>query len=136
MVTPADATFDKVLRVLLQHENEMQLKANVINMYSLVSPDASLRSAAAEWSEKIMHAEINRKVNTELFRLVDAVYQRQKYDSSLDAKSRKALVEEQRDYLRKGMGLRLVDADGPRRTLLNNARRIESIGSQLLKNLD
>ncbi|KAH8906666.1 thimet oligopeptidase [Coniochaeta sp. PMI_546] len=131
MVTPADATFDKVLRVLLEHENEMQLKANVIKMYSLVSPNASLRSAAAEWSEKIMHAEIDRKANTELFRLVDA-----KYDSSLDAENRKALVEEQQDYLRKGMGLRLVNAHGPRRTLLNKARRIEIIGSQFLKNLD
>ena len=131
--TLTNATFDNVLKVLLQQENEMQLTANLITMYSLVSPDASLRVAASKSSGKIMHAEIDRKANRELFRLVDAVYRRQNGDGSLDSESRKALIEERRNYIRKGMALPLVDSDG---SLAVNARRLESIVTQYMKNLD
>jgi len=60
-VTPANATFNNVLRQLLQHENEMQLTSNLITMTSLVAPDTALRNAAAEASDKILHYLIDCK---------------------------------------------------------------------------
>lgn len=146
-VTPANATFDNVLRQLLQHENEMQLTSNLVTMIALVAPDAALRNAAAEASDKISHCMIDCKAsNTDLFRLLDAVYQRQKDDHTLDSESRKALVEERRSYVRKGMGLAGEDAGAGAgavggagsgcTTIGDIARRLQSIQSEFIKNLD
>lgn len=146
-VTPENATFDNVVRQLLQHENEMQLSSNLITMIALVAPDTALRNAAAEASDKILHCMIDCKAgNIDLFRLLDAVYQRQKDDHTLDSESRKALVEERRSYLRKGLGLagapRAEDTGGnggassSSTTFGDIARRLQSIQSEFLKNLD
>lgn len=147
-VTAANATFDNVLRPLLQHENAMQLTSNLITMISLVAPDAALRNAAAEASDKVSHCMIDCKAgNTDLFRLLDAVHQRQKDEYMLDSESRKALVEERRSYVRKGMGLvdrpLAGDAGGSRSAapdcttaVRDIARRLQSIQSEFMKNLD
>ncbi|KFX96316.1 hypothetical protein V490_03394 [Pseudogymnoascus sp. VKM F-3557] len=146
-VTPANATFNNVLRQLLRHENEMQLTSNLITMTSLVSPNTALRNAAAEASNKISHCVIDCKTsNMDLFRLIDAVYQRQKDDETLDSESRKALVEERRSYVRKGIGL--PDAPQTQNSSENSGsdsgsmmlgyieRRLQSIQSEFIKNLD
>jgi metallopeptidase MepB len=145
-VTPAKATFDNVVLQLLQHENEMQL-TYVITMLSLVAPDTALRNAAAEASDRISHCVMDcKESNVELFRLIDAVNQRQKDDETLDAESRKALVEERRSYIRKGLGLSdaplAEDANGSstassdRDAFKHNTRRLQTIQSEFLKNLD
>lgn len=46
-VTPENATFNNVVRQLLQHENEMQLTSNLITMIAIVSPDKTLRNSAS-----------------------------------------------------------------------------------------
>lgn len=146
-VTPANATFNNVLRQLLQHENEMQLTSNLITIISLVAPDTALRNAAAEASDKISHCVIDCKTsNMDLFRLIDAVYQRQKDDQTLDPESRKALVEERRSYVRKGIGLpdaprtqnssENIGSDSSSMTLRYIERRLQSIRSEFIKNLD
>lgn len=146
-VTPANATFDNVVRQLLQHENEMQLTSNLLTMIALVAPDTALRNAATEASDKVSHCMIDCKASRmDLFRLLDTVYQRQKDDHTLDSESRKALLEERRNYVRNGLGL----ADAP---LVEDAsssggvssgstkfgyiaRRLQNIQSEFVKNLD
>ena len=151
--TPAKATFENVVLQILRHENEMQLTSNLITMLSLVAPDTALRNTAAEASDKISHCVMDcKESNVKLFRLIDAVYQRQKDDQTLDSESRKALVEERRSYIRKGLGLLdaplpddvplAEDANGsgkpssPRATFRYNTRRLQTIQSEFLKNLD
>ncbi|KAK7752860.1 metalloendopeptidase [Diatrype stigma] len=135
-VKPETATFNNVIAVLLQHENETQLTYNLISAYSLVSPDASLRAAAAEAADQISHCLIGCKEDTTLFCLVDAVYQKQKDDPTLDVESHKALVEARRSYVRKGMSLPLADASGARRAVTDIARRLKTINSEFTRNLD
>ncbi|OBT89533.1 hypothetical protein VE02_01108 [Pseudogymnoascus sp. 03VT05] len=153
-ITPANATFNNVVLQLLQHENEMQLTSNLITILSLVAPDTALRNAAAEASDKISHWVMDcKESNVDLFRLIDAVYQRQKDDETFDSESRKALVEERRGYIRKGLGLTdspLVgdvpteeEANGSiskdssdRATFKYNTHKLQTIESEFLKNLD
>lgn len=135
-VRPENATFNNVLAVLLQHENEMQLTSNLISVYALVATDASLRAAATEAGNRISHCLIGCKEDTSLFRLVDAVYQQQENDDIIDVESRKALVEERRSYVRKGMTLSLADANEARRAVADIARRLKSINSEFMRNLD
>jgi metallopeptidase MepB len=146
-VTSANATFDNVVLQLLQHENEMQLTSSPISILSLVAPDTELRNAAGEASDKISHCIMDcKESNMDLFRLIDAVYQRQKDDHTRDAESRKALVEERRSYIRKGLGLLgnpiEEDANGSSKassslaTFRYNTRRLQTIQSEFLKNLD
>ncbi|KFY12550.1 hypothetical protein V491_06741 [Pseudogymnoascus sp. VKM F-3775] len=146
-VTPANATFDNVVRQLLQHENEMQLTSNLITMIALISPDTALRNAAAKASDNISHCIIDHKAGRmDLFRLLDAVYQRQKNDHTLDSESRKALVEERRSFVRKGLALEdgsLVEdvsssggVSSSSKTFGYIARRLQSIRTEFVKNLD
>lgn len=145
-VTPAKATFDNAVRELLQHENEMQLISNLIAMIALIAPDTALRNAASEASDKISQYTIDcRASNMDLFRLLDAVYQRQKDDHTLDSESRKALVEERQSHTRRGMSLADVppagDATGSglagsSMTFGDIARRLQSIQSEFVENLD
>ncbi|OTA60725.1 peptidase family M3 [Hypoxylon sp. EC38] len=132
-VTPENATFDNVLGVLLRHENEIQLTSNVLSVYALVATDAALRNAAAEAIDKISHCLIDRKANKDLFRLIDAAYQRQNEDDKLDTESRKAIAEERRSYIRNGMGL---DDDIARYSVADIARRLKTIETEFMKNLD
>lgn len=67
---------------------------------------------------------------------MDAVYQRQRNDSTLDTESRKVLAEERRSYVRNGVGLLLEDPNGAGRTVAYIARRLKSIESEFMKNLD
>ncbi|OBT56403.1 hypothetical protein VE04_03361 [Pseudogymnoascus sp. 24MN13] len=146
-ITPEKATFDNVVLQLLQHENEMQLTSNPITILSLVAPDTALRNAAAEASGKISHCVMDcKESNVELFRLIDAVYQRQKDDQTLDSESRKAVAEERRSYIRKGLGLSNApieeDSNGSGKassslaTFRHNTRRLQTIQSEFFRNLD
>ncbi|KAB5540212.1 hypothetical protein GE09DRAFT_1205660 [Coniochaeta sp. 2T2.1] len=135
-VSPADATFDNVLVKLLQHENEMQLTSNLVTLYSLVGTDGSQRSAA-ETSQKISHTQMDCKENADLFRLVNAVYERQKDDPTLDVESRKALTEERRSYVRKGMDLAASNDDNEAcHKVRDIARQLCRISSEFMRNLD
>ncbi|KFY34902.1 hypothetical protein V494_06375 [Pseudogymnoascus sp. VKM F-4513 (FW-928)] len=143
VISPENATFDNVVLPLLQHENEMQLTSNLITIIGLVAPNTALRNAASEASDKISHSIIDYKARRrDLFRLVDAVYQRQKDDITLDPESQKALAEERQSYIRKGLGL--ADDPGVEDTSGNGgstkfgyiARRLQSIQSEFIKNLD
>lgn len=145
-VTPAKATFDNVVRELLQHENEMQFTSNFIAMIALVAPDTALRNAASEASDKISQYTIDCKAsNMDLFRLLDTVYQRQKDDHTLDSESRKALAEERQSYTRRGMSVADIPLagdttgsglDGSSTTFGGIARRLQSIQSEFVENLD
>lgn len=136
-VSPGDATFDNVLVKLLQHENGLQLTSNLVTLYSLAGTDGPLRSAAAETAQKISHAQMDCKENADLFRLVNSVYERQKDDPNLDVDSRKALIEERRSYVRKGMDLAASDDGGEAcHEVRDIARQLGRISSEFMRNLD
>ncbi|KAL2138117.1 hypothetical protein VTI28DRAFT_7463 [Corynascus sepedonium] len=136
-VSPADATFDNVIVKLLQHENEMQLTSNLVTLYSLIGNDGPLRSTAGDTLRKISYAQRDCKANPALFRLVDAVYERQKDDPTLDAESRKALIEERRSYFRQGMGLAASNDDGDAcQKVRDIARQLVYISSEFMRNLN
>lgn len=135
-ILPTNATFENVLAVILHHENEFQLTSNLIGLYSLVAADPELRKAAAQASEKFSHSLIDCKTDANLFHLVDMVYQRHSIDNTLDVESHKALVEERRSYMRRGIGLFSADAIGTGRAVGDIARTLKSIQSEFVKNLD
>lgn len=134
--TQADATFENVLGVVLQLENEVQMVSNLISIYSLTATDSAVRSAAVEASTRISQRLIECKANKDLFRLIDTVYRQQTDHRSVDSESFKALIEERRDCVRKGMSLQLSDAVDDELTVSDIAKRLKVIEAEFVKNLD
>ncbi|KAB5523997.1 hypothetical protein GE09DRAFT_1043450 [Coniochaeta sp. 2T2.1] len=79
------------------------------------------------------------KLSDKMFQLVDAVYQQQRTDARLDQESRKALIEERRNYLRSGIG-RLstpgTESDEGTHSVTRLTQRLKSIEAEFLRNLD
>ncbi|KAI0395857.1 hypothetical protein F5Y17DRAFT_168526 [Xylariaceae sp. FL0594] len=143
-VTPETASFQNVMRVLLELENESQLTSNVIAMYALVAPDANIRNAAANVTDEIAQFWIENKADTDILRLVEAVYQRHlqphevQESERLDPESRKALSEERRKRQRSVMvsGSDLSHEGEDESRLSRMQRRLKSVEAELMRNLD
>ncbi|KAI0517222.1 hypothetical protein F5B22DRAFT_135749 [Xylaria bambusicola] len=132
-VTPETASFQNVMRVLLELENEFQLTSNVIGIYARVAPDADLRSAAAKVIGKISQFLIENKADRAILRLVEAVFQKQSHDKTLDSESRKALAEERRSRQRSAISC----PDGKDESCLGRIqRRLKNVEAELVENLD
>ncbi|KAI1171157.1 hypothetical protein F4777DRAFT_566511 [Nemania sp. FL0916] len=126
-ITTEIATFENVLLPLLENENAHQAILNPISIYSVAGPNIELRRLAAEAEKKISLAVLEGKMNTQLFQLIDTVYQKRENDKRLDSESRKALIEERRTYYRRGL-------TSPSVTRI--VRRLKDIEAEFMKNLD
>jgi metallopeptidase MepB len=149
---PAAATFDSVLRPQTDDENESSLSARILAFYQYVSADSALRDASTQ-AEKIMDEfSIEISMREDVFRLVDAVYQRSGLASSLeqdkdrliddnlakkaglaDAESARLLEKERKNYIRNGLGL----PEGEKRERFKAIKkRLSEIQIEFQKNLN
>ncbi|KAK1760074.1 Saccharolysin 1 [Echria macrotheca] len=95
------ATFQNVV-LLFEHSTNRRWSAIEPNFYRTVSPDAERRQAGLE-AQKLAHAaNIECSMRDDIFRLVEAVYQR---EEGLDVESQRALQETRREGIRSGLGL-------------------------------
>lgn len=104
-VSTDNANFHNVELPFAQDDNKMSLESHIIGFYQAVSTDAKVRDASTE-AEKLMDDfSIEASMREDIFKLVDAVYKKQKDDSSLDAESRRLLEKDHKGFVRMGLGI-------------------------------
>lgn len=99
------AEFSNVLFPLVRGRSMMSLEMNVIGFLRSVSADPNIRAASASAEKKLSDYDIESSMREDVFALVEAVYNKQKDDITLDAESRFLLAKEYKAYLRMGLGL-------------------------------
>ncbi|KAK0631295.1 hypothetical protein B0T14DRAFT_489880 [Immersiella caudata] len=96
------AEFHNVL-LPIEHNTNARLSEIEPNFYSLVSPDIERRQAGVE-AQKIQHlAAVGCSMREDVFRLVDAAYQRG--GDTLDPESQRVLLRTRQQYIRDGVAL-------------------------------
>jgi metallopeptidase MepB len=149
---PSAATFDSVLRPQTEDENRSSLSARILGFYQYVSGDSALRDASTE-AEKIMDEfGIECSMREDVFRLVDAVYNRSGLSESAqkdkdrlidlalantagldNVESARLLEKERKSYIRNGLGL----PEGPKRDRFKEIKkRLSQIQIAFQKNLN
>lgn len=98
------ATFATVLLPLAHAENAMAVESHLLVFYKSVSADESLRDASRSAQNLIDDFAVETAMNEDLFRLVDAVFQR-KSDEILEPEYRHFLQKRHQEHARNGMGL-------------------------------
>ncbi|KXJ86833.1 hypothetical protein Micbo1qcDRAFT_152337 [Microdochium bolleyi] len=148
-VAPATATFDNVLGVLLQLENEFQKTSNVAVIRALTGgvtagetsdeagkeSAAALRKAAGQAANKLSRFLPDLKADKRVVALVGAVYQGHQQDDGarLDAESWKALRQEYRASFSLIGG---APIPGSQERVAEIEKRLSDIQGKFLGNLD
>jgi metallopeptidase MepB len=105
------AEFSNVLLPLAHGKNAMALDMNTIGFLRSVSPDSNIRDVVATAQKKMSDYEIESSMREDVFKLVEAVYYKQKDDPLLDAESRHLLEKDYRASIRMGLGLQTQERD-------------------------
>lgn len=101
-VTPETATFENVLKPIIEDENNTQLTSRLLCFYQAVSTDDKLRDASSKAEEILDEFNIETAMREDIFKLVDAVYKR---GDKLDPESQRLLEKERKSYIRYGLGI-------------------------------
>lgn len=104
--TPEKATFQTTLLPMARDDNTMSLESHILGFYQAVSTDAKLRDASTEVEKKMDDFAIEASMRQDVFQLVDAVFNKQKDDKSLDPESRRLLEKDHKSYIRMGLGIK------------------------------
>lgn len=83
----------------------MALGMNVIGFLGSVSADAKIRDASTSSQKRMSDYDTESSMREDVFRLVEAVYRKQKDDPALDEESRRLLEKEYKACIRMGLGL-------------------------------
>lgn len=127
------ATFDSVVKPMARSDDEMSLESHIVGFYQAVSTDAKLRDASTEAEKKMDEFAIEASMREDIFALVDAVYKKQKDDSSLDPESRRLLEKDHKGYVRMGLGI----PAGPKRDRFKEIKkRLSELSITFQKNLN
>lgn len=104
-VSVDDANFFNVLLPLQQGKDKMTLELYPIGFLRSVSTDPDIRNAAASAEKQFSDYKIDSSTREDVFKLVDAVYTKQKNDPALDAESRYLLEKEYNCSIHTGLAL-------------------------------
>lgn len=123
-VTPETATFANTVLPMTQDEDENALQARIIGFYQAVSTDAALRDASSKADEIMDEFGIEAAMREDVFRLVDAAWQKaKKGEEVLDGESLRLLEKERKGYLHYGLGIE----KGPKRDRYKEIRKRLSV---------
>ena len=131
---PEDATFEKVTLPMAQDENTMGLETHIIGFYQSVSTNQDLRNASTKAEEQMDEFSIESSMREDVFKVVDAAFQKaQKGESKLDPESLRLLEKDRMGYIRNGLGLEA----GPKRDRFKEIKkRLSTLGIVFQKNLN
>jgi metallopeptidase MepB len=132
-VSAEEATFNTVLLPSAHDENNMSLETHIIGFYQAVSTNPELRDASTEAEKKMDDFSIESAMREDVYRLVDAVYKKQKDDKTLDPESRRLLEKEIKGYTKMGLGI----PAGPQRDRFKEIKkRLSELSITFQKNLN
>lgn len=101
-VTPETASWDTVLKPMVEDENASALRTRVIGFYQAVSADSELRDASTKAEAIMDDFGIEASMREDIYKLVEAAYQRKE---QLDPESQRLLEKERKSYIRNGLGI-------------------------------
>lgn len=128
-----NADFQNVLLPFAHDDNEMSLETHVIGFYQAVSTDMKLRDASTEAEKQMDDFAIEASMREDIFQLVDAVFKKQKDDSSLEPESRRLLEKDHKGYIKMGLGI----PAGPKRDRFKEIKkRLSELSITFSKNLN
>lgn len=104
-VSVENAEFSNVLLPLQQGKDAMTLELYPIGFLRSVSTDQDIRSAATLAEKQFSDYRVESSMREDVFKLVDAIYNKQKNDPTLDAESRYLLEKEYKSSIRMGLAL-------------------------------
>lgn len=131
-VTPETATFDNVFKPYLSETDNSHGIGYRLSFYQSVSPDKALRDASTEAEAQLDEYSIDSKMREDVFKLVDAVYQKREAEK-LDAESVRIVEKEREQYIMNGL---LLPA-GPKRDRFKEIKkRLSQLQIEGNKNLN
>ncbi|OAA72291.1 metallopeptidase MepB [Cordyceps fumosorosea ARSEF 2679] len=131
-VTPATATFDTVMKPILESENEADKVKWVNGFYQLASPDPALRDASRQVEELIDAFDIECNTREDLFALIDAAHAT-RHSQGLDGESLHLLEREWQRNVQNGL---LLPAGPDRERFREALQEISSLCLAAQKVLD
>lgn len=131
-VTPETATYENVFGPFLDIQNSNAGIGWVLGFHASVSPDKSLRDAATASEAAQDEYNIDAKLREDVFKLVDAVYQ--KIDSqNLDEEAKRIVTKERQRYINNGL---LLPAGPERDHFTSLQKRMSQLAIEANKNLN
>lgn len=131
-VTPETATFSNTMEALARDEDQAKLSSDILTFYQYVSSDASLRESSSEADRLLTEFNIESMMREDIFKLVDAVYQKRAV-LSLDAESLRLLEKWRKGYITYGLG---IPAGSQRDRFKQLKTRLSNIAIEFSKNLN
>ncbi|KAK3678268.1 metalloendopeptidase [Recurvomyces mirabilis] len=132
-VKPEEASFDNVILPFARDDDQMSLETHIIGFYSAVSTDSKLRDASVAAEKQMDEFAIDSVMREDVFKLVDAVYKKQKDDKDLEAENRRLLEKDHKGYIRNGLGI----SAGPKRDRFKEIKkRLSELSIIFQKNLN
>lgn len=129
-----DATFENTVLPMAYDENTMGLETHIIGFYQSVSTNQDLRNASTEAEKKMDDFSIESSMREDVFKVVDAAFEKaKKGESKLDPESMRLLEKERKSYIRNGLGLEA----GPKRDRFKEIKkRLSQLSIVFQKNLN
>lgn len=130
--TPETATFDSVLRPILQFEDACGQEQWGNFMYFRVSADKPTREASRQANARSQAYDVDCGMREDVFRLIDAAYATRE-SQGLDEEAMRLLERERRKYVQNGLLL----PPGPERRRFEDVRkRISQLCNEAMEHLD
>lgn len=101
-ITPEKATFETVLKPMIEDENASSLQTRIIGFYQAVSAESELRDASTKAEQIMDDFGIEAAMREDIYKLVEAAYQKKE---ELDPESQRLLEKERKSYIRNGLGI-------------------------------
>ena len=131
-VTPENATYENVFGPFLDIHNKNAGIGWILGFYANVSPDKSLRDASTASEAAQDEYSIDAKLREDVFKLVDAVYQ--KMDTqNLNEEAKRIVTKERQKYINNGL---LLPAGSERDHFTSLQKRMSQLAIEANKNLN
>ncbi|KAL7273782.1 metalloendopeptidase [Rhizina undulata] len=105
-VSPETATFDNVVKVLGEEENDMGLEVAILGFYQYVSTNKALRDASSEAEKLLDDFGIESAMREDIYKLVSAVQaSHERSPFPISEESARLLDKMNKDYIRNGLAL-------------------------------
>lgn len=101
-IVPETATFENVIKPIIQDENAKSTSIRVLRFYASTSPSEALRNASNVIAMSFTNAEVDLFSQSNMFKLVDAVASR---ETDLSLEARNYLDKLHRKFQQNGCGI-------------------------------
>jgi metallopeptidase MepB len=129
-IKPEEATFEKVILPIKEDEDSTTLETHILGFYQSVSGDSTLRDASTQADTMLDEYAIESYMREDIFKLVDAVYQRKE---KLDPEDHRMVEKLRKSYIQNGLNL----PPGPKRDRFKEIKlRLSTLTIKFQKNLN